>query len=136
MMANNTESEKEIRKLNERWAAAVEAKDIDAILANYIDDVIVFDVPPPLQINGKNAYRKNWEDFLKNFKGTVKCEFKNTQITSGEDIAFLTTLTHIGDKAIPESGSWVRVTVGYRKINGKWHATHEHISIPAAGGSQ
>ena len=132
-MANNGESEKEIQKLSENWAAAVEKKDVDAILAAYSDDVVVFDVPPPLQVKGLDACRKHWEDWLKNFKGAIKCEFKDTQITAGEDVAFLTTLTRIEEKDAPESGSWVRVTVGYRKTNGKWLATHEHASIPAGG---
>lgn len=130
-MANNSDSEK-IQKLSENWAAAVEAKDVDAILAAYSEDVVIFDVPPPLQVKGRDAYREHWEDWLKNFKGDIKCEFKDTQITAGEDVAFLTTLTRIGEKDIPESGSWVRVTVGYRKTDSKWLATHEHASIPAA----
>jgi len=132
-MADNTENENEIRRLNDSWAVAVESKDIDAILANYSDDVVVFDVPPPLQIKGLEAYRRNWEHFLTKFKGTVKCEFQDTRITAGDDAAFLTTLTRISEKKVPESGSWVRVTVGYRKIAGKWLVTHEHISIPADG---
>ena len=132
-MANNTESEKQIRELNDRWAAAVEAKDIDAILANYTDDAVIFDVPPPLQIKGRDAYRKNWEHFLQKFNGAVKCEFKDTLITAGEDVAFLSTLTRVSEKDDAESGSWVRVTVGFTKTNGKWSATHEHISIPAGG---
>jgi uncharacterized protein (TIGR02246 family) len=131
-MVNNAESEKEIRKLSESWEAAVEKKDVDAILAAYSEDVVVFDVPPPLQVKGREAYRKHWEDWLKIFKGDIKCEFKDTQITAGEDVAFLTTLTRIGEKEIPESGSWVRVTVGYQKKDGKWLATHEHASIPAS----
>jgi len=132
-MSSNTESEKQIRQLNDRWAAAVEAKDIDAIVANYTDDVIVFDVPPPLRIKGRDAYLRNWEHFLKNFKGAVKCEFQDTEITAGDDVAFLTTLTRVSERDVKGSGTWVRVTVGYRKIDGRWLATHEHISIPAGG---
>jgi hypothetical protein len=25
---------------------------------------------------------------------------------------------------------WVRATVGFRKIDGKWMVTHEHLSVP------
>ena len=25
---------------------------------------------------------------------------------------------------------WVRVTVGYRKLDGEWVVTHEHVSVP------
>ena len=132
-MAKNIKNEEQIRTLNDNWASAVEAKDIDTILANYTDDVVVFDVPPPLQIKGRDAYRENWEHFLKRFKGPVKCEFQDTEITADENVAFLTTLTRIREKNDPNSGSWVRVTVGYRKIGGAWLATHEHISIPAGG---
>ena len=128
-MANT--NEQAIRELTDSWKKAVEAKDVDAILANYSDDVIVFDVPPPLQDRGRQAYRKHWEDWLKNFKGAIKCEFRDMQITASDDVAFLSTLTSIGEKDEKGSGSWVRVTVGYRKINGKWLATHEHASIPA-----
>lgn len=134
-MANNAESENAIRRLSEEWAEAVEARDVNAILANYAEDVVVFDVPPPLRVTGREAYREHWEDWLKTFKGAIKCEFKDMQITAGEDVAFLSTLTRVGEKEIPESGTWVRVTVGYRKTDGKWTATHEHVSIPA-GGSQ
>jgi uncharacterized protein (TIGR02246 family) len=130
MSLNNEEA---IRKLNDKWAAAVRNKDIDAIMDNYSEDVVVFDVPPPLQEKGRDAYRKHWENWLKNFDGPLECEFKDMQITSGEDVAFLHTLTRVSEKKSgPDSGSWVRVTVGYRKIEGKWIATHEHVSIPAA----
>jgi uncharacterized protein (TIGR02246 family) len=131
MSLNNEEA---IRKLNDSWAAAVRNKDIDAIMENYSEDVVVFDVPPPLQAKGRDAYRKHWENWLKNFDGPLECEFKDQQFTVGEDVAFLHTLTRISEKRSgPESGSWVRVTVGYQKIDGRWIATHEHASIPAGG---
>lgn len=132
-MGNNSESEKQIREINDGWAAAVEAKDIDGILANYTDDVVVFDVPPPMMARGRDEYRKHWEDWLKTFNGPLKCEFKETEITAGENVAFLSTLTKVREQQDPDSGAWVRVTVGYRKIDDKWLATHEHVSIPAGG---
>jgi len=29
-----------------------------------------------------------------------------------------------------ETDVWVRATVGYRKIDGKWRVAHEHASVP------
>jgi len=26
--------------------------------------------------------------------------------------------------------TWVRVTVGFRKMEGTWRITHEHVSVP------
>jgi ketosteroid isomerase-like protein len=30
----------------------------------------------------------------------------------------------------PCGQTWMRVTVGYRRIDGKWKVIHEHVSIP------
>jgi hypothetical protein len=30
----------------------------------------------------------------------------------------------------PCGQTWMRVTVGYRRIDGKWKVTHEHVSVP------
>ncbi len=29
-----------------------------------------------------------------------------------------------------EAHVWVRVTVGFRKVDGTWKVTHEHASVP------
>jgi hypothetical protein len=47
-----------IRQLADNWAKAVRAKDIDALMSHYTPDILVFDLAPPLQYNGIDAYRK------------------------------------------------------------------------------
>ena len=37
----------QVRTLIERWAKAVHAGDLDAVLADHADDIVMFDVPPP-----------------------------------------------------------------------------------------
>jgi len=34
------------------------------------------------------------------------------------------------EKAHPAAETWMRVTVCYRKIDGKWKSVHEHVSVP------
>jgi ketosteroid isomerase-like protein len=134
-MGDFSSSEEEIGAANESWAEAIRNRDFDALMGHYADDVVVFDVPPPLSKQGKEIYRKSFENWLAGFEGHIKVEFKDTDITAGESIAFLHTLTRVSDVA--ESGTWVRVTVGFRKIEGKWLVTHEHVSVPidiGAGG--
>jgi len=53
-----TKDEAAIRGLIENWAKAVRNKDIDGILANHALDILMFDVPPPIQSKGIDAYRK------------------------------------------------------------------------------
>jgi len=40
--------EQQIRSLIERWAEAVHTGDLDTIVADHADDIVMFDVPPPL----------------------------------------------------------------------------------------
>ena len=48
----------QIRALIERWATAVHAGDLDAVLADHADDIVMFDVPPPHDgVRGIDAYR-------------------------------------------------------------------------------
>jgi ketosteroid isomerase-like protein len=53
-------------------------------------------------------------------------------IITGDDVAFSTSLNHIsGTRTSGEENEvWVRATVCFRKIGGKWMVTHEHFSVP------
>ncbi len=53
-----------IRDLVENWARAVRTKNLDGILSNHSPDMLMFDVPPPIQSKGIEAYRKTWDLFL------------------------------------------------------------------------
>ena len=50
--------EAEIRGLVERWAKAVRTKDLGGILAHHPPEILMFDVPPPLQAKGIKAYKR------------------------------------------------------------------------------
>jgi hypothetical protein len=55
-----SEDERQIRALIERWAKAVHAADMDGVLVDHADDIVMFDVPPPNEVRGKQAYRETW----------------------------------------------------------------------------
>ena len=57
-MSNNTENEEVIRSLIENWASAVRRKDLSGILRNHSSNILMFDVPPPLQSTGIEAYKR------------------------------------------------------------------------------
>jgi ketosteroid isomerase-like protein len=57
-------AEAEIKTLIEAWADAVRRHDLPAILAHHDDDIVMFDVPPPLQSRGMAAYKKTWDLFF------------------------------------------------------------------------
>lgn len=132
--SDKSASESEIRDLVNEWMNAVRDKDFDKIMSHYSDDVTAFDVPPPLQIKGAGSVRENIINWLTMFEGPAHVEFKDQKITADENVAFLHTLTSV----TPENEhhrSWVRVTVCYEKVGGRWLVTHEHASLPFNGQS-
>src|SRR5579871_6145211 len=68
--------EARIRALEAQFVAAFKAKDIDAIMKVYVpsDSLVAFDVVPPRQFVGAQAYRKDWEAQLAKIKGPLKVE--------------------------------------------------------------
>src|SRR5579864_1374405 len=58
--------ESAIRTLEQNFAEAVKAKDLDRIMGNYQrgEKLVVFDVIPPREYVGWDAYKKDWQDFL------------------------------------------------------------------------
>ena len=127
--------EAEIRALEQRFAAAVKAKDVDKIMQTYVADesLFVFDVVPPRQYVGAKAYRKDWEDFLVAYPGPIDTfEVNDLGVVSGGNLAFSHSIQHLvlTDKDGKKVDLTARVTDGYRKINGKWLIVHEHVSVP------
>jgi uncharacterized protein (TIGR02246 family) len=122
-MPRNTD-EAQIRTLVNNWAKAVRAKDMDGALARHTDDIVMFDVPMPLQSRGMKAYRKTWELFFAHIQGGPKSfTVTELQITAGDSVAFCHAILGIFD-------SKGRLTIGLRKENGQWLIAHEHHSYP------
>ena len=129
-----TNDEKAIRALEQRFAAAVKAKDINAIMTVYVPDesLFVFDVIPPRQYVGAKAYKKDWEDFFAPFPGPVEYEMSDLSITTEGNLGFSHNIDHfmLTDKEGKKLELTTRTTDVYRKINGKWLIIHEHVSVP------
>ncbi len=121
-------AEAEIRTLVEHWAAAVRLKNRRGILADHDADLLLFDVPPPLQQRGLDAYWRSWQAFFPWLDENGVFDVHELSITAGDDVAFCHALIRCvrGDSA-----PTIRLTIGLRKTHGRWTVTHEHHSEPA-----
>jgi ketosteroid isomerase-like protein len=93
----------------------------------------VFDVIPPRQYSGANAYRKDWQDFFATVPGPIiSAEISDLSIMIDGKIALSHCIQHAvwTDKDGKKVDVTIRVTDGYRKIGGKWLIVHEHVSAP------
>jgi uncharacterized protein (TIGR02246 family) len=132
MTTKQQESEAAIRDLIERWAAAVQARDLDTVLADHSDDIQMFDVPPPNEVRGINAYRDTWPPFFEWLKRGAVFEIDSLDVTAGDDVAFATALLRCGSEEgfRKDPDTRLRLTVGLRKDDGHWVVSHEHHSFP------
>ena len=127
-----SEDEAAIRRLISRWSAALEAKDLDGIVADYADDAVLFDAVPPYKTIGKQAIRQAWANCLPYFPEQFKSEHRDIVIHVTGDTAIMHAVHHFLPTPAdhPCGQTWMRVTVGYRRFNGNWKSVHDHVSIP------
>lgn len=124
----------QIAALENQFAAAVSAKDVDAIMKVYEpgQDLLVFDVVPPRQYAGFDAYKKDWTDFLGQVNGPIKFTISDLAIDTDGTMGYSHSIQHmtgVDTKGKPMDLT-VRLTDVYRKIGGVWKIVHEHVSVP------
>jgi ketosteroid isomerase-like protein len=124
--------EAQIRERIDQWAKVLRAKDVDRVMSHYALGILSFDLAPPLQYRGAEVYRKSLEEWFPTFRGPVGYEIRDLSITAGDDVAFCHSLNRISGTRTngEETDVWVRATMCFRKISGKWMVTHEHVSVP------
>ena len=128
-------AENRIKALLEAWADAVRRHDVPAILAHHEQDIVMFDVPPPLQSKGMEAYERTWYLFFRYHKPGTAFDIQELAVTAGQDVAFAVVIMRCGpgssSNPADKDGLLFRLTVGLRKIDGEWRITHEHHSVPS-----
>jgi uncharacterized protein (TIGR02246 family) len=131
--AQSTHDEAAIRALISQWSRALEAKDLDALTADYLPDAVLYDVKPPYKTQGPAAIRQTWEACLPCFPKSFKSEHRDLRIAVSGDVAFCFGLHHLvvpDEPNHPATQSWIRVTACYQKVAGQWKVVHEHVSMP------
>jgi len=125
--------EAEIKALENNYVKALEAKDVDSLMAIYDNNptLVVFDVIPPRQYIGWDAYKKDWQGVLSGCTGPMKAELTEMTIVAEGNIGYGHEIQHL---SCPTKGApldmTLRATDGYVKKDGKWLIAHEHLSVP------
>ena len=119
------------------YVAAVRAKDVDAFVALYADDVRSFDLWERWSYDGKDELREmvsGWFGSLPEDE-VVAVEFDEVRTQPGEDVAAVSAFTTFA--AVAPDGAVLRsmnnrLTWVLRKDpGGAWKIAHEHTSAPA-----
>jgi uncharacterized protein (TIGR02246 family) len=124
----------EITAVEQQIMEGFKAKDVNKIMSCYVPDesLFVFDVIPPREYVGANAYRKDWEELFAQNPGPVEAEMHDLSVLVQGTFGYAHLIVHnvLTDKDGKRTESNVRTTDVFRKTGGKWLIVHEHNSVP------
>jgi uncharacterized protein (TIGR02246 family) len=140
-MTTTQPEEREMNEMLEAYAAAVRAKDVDAFVGLYSDDVRTFDLWSEWSYDGKAAFRAMVTEWFGSL-GTdvVAVEFDEVRTQGGNDVGALSAFTTF--KGLSAEGEELRsmnnrlTWVLQKGGDGAWKIVHEHTSAPAGEGGK
>lgn len=133
-MTNSAAVPLPIARLFDAYAAAVLAKDVDALLALYDPDVRVFDLWGEWSYEGRGAWRlavAGWFGSLGSERVAVGVD--DVQTVVGHDVAVahaFVTYRALSAGGEPLRAMQNRLTWALRQRAGAWAVVHEHTSAP------
>jgi uncharacterized protein (TIGR02246 family) len=129
----NADSTQEIRAWLDRWTKAFTKQDVDTIMALYADDIVAYDLVPPLQYIGKAAYRADYQQFFSQFEGDLHVEVRDLHVGVTGELGYAAGLELISGtlRNGQKTNVWLRFTSLFRKSDGHWLDFHDHVSVPA-----
>lgn len=120
-----------VQEVINAWIDAIKAKDIESVVARHSPDFWMFDVPGPFQVRGIEEYRATWDKFFRWSAIPVRFDVQEQKIVAGSDVAFVVATMKCQEARSKGGELDFRLTVGLRKVDGRWTIVHEHHSIPA-----
>jgi uncharacterized protein (TIGR02246 family) len=122
-----------IRQRIEEVVKALRAKDIDRVMSFYAQDLVSFDLTPPLRYTGADIKRRAWQAVFAAYPGAFSYEVRDLNVTADGDLAFVHSVNHVSGTLANghTTDLWLRWTACLRRIDGVWLVVHDHVSVPA-----
>jgi ketosteroid isomerase-like protein len=127
-----SEGERQIRALIDERIAAIKSKDAARAIACLGEDVVAFELAPPLAIPASAARdRAGFQAWLDAF-AEIAVEVRDLQIEVDGTVGFAHALHHLTGKRLdgrPVS-LWMRSTLCFHEEANGWCIAHAHTSVP------
>ena len=123
----------EIRALIEERAAAIRDRDAARAVATLADDLVAFELAPPLALGPDQARDEaGLAAWLSGWDGPVGIEMRDLHIEAGGDVGWCRSLNRLHGtlKGGRKIDMWMRSTLAFRKEDGAWTIVHGHSSVP------
>jgi len=125
-------TEAEIREEFQRWFVESCRKDTVKCMTHFAPDALSYEHVTPLQYRGVDAIKIVCQAGFDAFRGPIRYEIHDLTIAASGDLAFAYGLNHVVGETTA-GGRFEMFTRGtwcWRKIDGKWRVTHQHMSVP------
>ncbi|KXV02766.1 hypothetical protein CR51_19720 [Caballeronia megalochromosomata] len=118
---------RQIEAVLRAWSEAAATKDARNMRRFYADDVVVFDIFPPLAHQGADGHCAVWQGWFDKLDGPISFELQNAVLQVNGDLGTVFCITRID---IGETHDLVRTTLLLSKVNEDWLIGHVHTSVP------
>src|SRR5512132_1786051 len=115
------------------FTRAIRNKDAAGAIATLAEDVVAFDLAPPLRIGPEETRDPAWYDeWFTTWKGPIVSRTQDLEVAVGGDVGYAYGLQHMtGTKMDGEEVDlWFRSTSCFCREDGRWRITHMHNSVP------
>ena len=123
----------EIKALIAERVEAMRTKDVKRAMATMTDDVVAFELAPPLRLGPDQARDEAaLQAWFDGWQGGVDVEVSRLTVAAAGDVGFAHSLNRL--RATRADGRevdfWMRSTLGLRKQGDQWKIAHGHTSVP------
>ncbi len=121
-----------IQTLIQNRIAAIKSQDVEKAVADYSNNLLLFDVIGTLSNKGIQAAKERLQEWFSTMKKLINYEIQSLEIVEDNHVAFCNSFNHIVAITKDENhlDMWWRETLGLKKENGKWRVVSAHSSVP------
>lgn len=118
--------------LVESRVAAVAAKDVETLVAQYAEDVTLFDALGPLRDTGQDVERNRLRAWFGGYRTSIDLRIRDLKVVADGDIGFAHYVFQVRGTMTDgtDVDMAVRATLGFRRDDDGWKIVHEHSSVP------
>src|SRR5262245_43980100 len=130
-----THGTEKVRAVLAGFTEAIRNKDAAAASALFADDIVVYDLAPPLSIEPAEMHDPaRIQEWFDTWEGPIDSKPYRLSIRVGDDVAHAFGLQHMTGKKTDgeEVDLWFRATACFVKRDGDWKIAHMHNSVPFA----
>ena len=125
-------AEQQLRDLIDERVRAVQTKDPEPLAARHADDVVTFDVLPPLLRRGPGPIVAKTQEWFDGYSSPIGYRVAELDVRSDGTLGFCSFVYNVTGtlQSGDEVDMWVRATLCCQKIDDTWRIVHDHESVP------